>query len=225
MDVYSGESTLIVGTTGDFIPFEFLKNGEIVGFDIDLIKAIANKMGMGILVRDMQFYSLIPSLQNDDVEVVIAGMSYTSERAKQVDFSKPYYFNKFAMLVIGQYDNLDPIKKGMKIGVQTGTLMHQWLQKQKLDIEIVTMDSNIQLVEELKTRRLDGILFDAVSGREVINANQYLPLNLVTLSGVDDNGMSIAVKKGSPLLDKINDAIAELTDSGELASLKLKWGL
>jgi polar amino acid transport system substrate-binding protein len=225
MDVYSGNSTLVVGTTGDFIPFEFLRNGEIVGFDIDLIKAIASKLGMDVLIRDMQFYSLIPSLQNGDVEVVIAGMAYTHERAKQVDFSQPYYFNKFAMLVIGQYDKVDPIKAGMKIGVQTGTLMFQWLQKQKLDIEIVTLDSNIQLVEELKSKRLNGILFDSVSAREVVNANPYLPINLVTLSGVDESGMSIAVKKDSHLLEKINKAIAELTDSGEMAKLKLRWGL
>jgi len=223
--VYDAENTLTVGTTADFMPFEFMRDGNVVGFDIDLINAIAKDLNMEVLIRDMQFYSLIPSLQNGDIKVAIAGMSYTPERARQIDFSTPYYFNKFAMLVIGEHDKVDPIKPGMKIGVQTGTLMHQWIKKQKIGIDIVTMDSNIQLVEDLKSKRLDGILFDSVSAKSVINANPYLDLNLINLQGVSDNGMSIGVKKDSLLLERINSSIAKLVESGEIAKLKEKWGL
>lgn len=225
MKVYDADKTLVVGTSGDFVPFEFLRNGELIGFDIDLIRAIAKKLGMDILIRDIQFYSLIPSLQNDYIQVVIAGMSYTPERAKQIDFSIPYYFNRCSMLVVGRYDKLDPIKPGMKIGVQTGSLMHQWIKKQKIDVEVVAMDNNTQLIEELKSNSLNGVLFDEVLSKILIEANPYLPLNLITLNGLDDHGIGIGVKKDSPLLDKINSAITALTESGELATLKLKWGL
>ena len=225
MEVYDAENTLIVGTTADFPPFEFITDGNIVGFDIDLINAVAKDLGMEVLIRDMQFYSLIPSLQNGDIQAVVAGMSYTPERGKEIDFSTPYYFNKFAMLVIGEHDKIDPIKPGMKIGVQTGTIMHQWIMKQKIDVEIITMDSNIQLIEDLKSKRLDCVLADDVAAKSVIKASPYLDLNLINLEGVSDAGMSIGLKKDSPLLERINASITKLNENGELAKLKLKWGL
>jgi polar amino acid transport system substrate-binding protein len=224
-EIYDAENTLIVGTTADFMPFEFISNGKIIGFDIDLINAIAKELHMTVLIRDMQFYALIPSLENGDIQVAIAGMSYTTERARQINFSKPYYFNKFAMLVIGDHDKINPIKAGMKIGVQTGTVMEEWIQKQAIGAEIKSMDSNIKLIAALKDNHLDGVLFDNLSAKSVINSNPYIPLNLIALPGVDNSGMSIGVMKNSPLLEQINNAIDTLTANGEISKLKTKWGL
>lgn len=225
MAVYDVDHTLVVGTTADFKPFEFINNGEIVGFDIDMISAIAKELDMVVLIRDMKFYALIPSLQNGDIQVAVAGMSYTSDRASEIDFSTPYYFNKFAMLVIGDHDKVNPIKAGMKIGVETGSVMEQWIKNQDIALDIISMDNNIKLIDTLKSNNLDGILFDDISAKSIINSNPYIAFNLIALQGVNESGMAIGIMKDSPLLERINSAIDTLNQNGEMAKLKMKWGL
>lgn len=222
---HDSSNTLVVGTSADFPPFEFMKNSEIIGFDIDLIKAIAEKLNMKVEIKDMQFYALIPSLENGDINVAIAGMAETEERARKIDFSKPYYFNKFALLVKGEYDSNNPIKSGMKIGVQAGTVMHQWIKNYSVDVNVMTMDRNLELVENLKNQRIDGILLDEISAKDIMQNNPTEGLSIVSLNSVHDDGISIGVKNNSPLLDGINKALTELEENGKLDELKKKWGL
>lgn len=219
------DNTLVVGTSADYFPFEFIKNNEIVGFDIDLIKAIADKLNMQILIRDMAFYSLLPSLENGDLDIAVAGLAETPERAKTMDFSKPYYFNKFSLLMTGNYDENDPIKAGMKIGVQTATVMHQWLEKQGLDINIIAVNKNLDLIEALKSNQVDGILMDDLSAREMISLNAGMNIAIVNLNGISVSGVAIALQKNSRFLRDVNQAITELEESGEMQTLKGKWGL
>jgi len=225
MEVYDANTTLVVGTSADFPPFEFISNDTIIGFDIDIINIIAKELNMNILIRDMKFYTLIPSLESGDIQIAIAGIAYTDERAKQIDLSTSYYSNKFAMLVVGEHDRINPIKPGMKIGVDEGSMMEQWLKKQGIGIEIVIMDSNTKLIKSLENNDLDGVLFDDVSAKAIIKSHPYIPFNLVALDGVEASGMSIGVMKDSLLLERINKAIDKLNSNGEMAKLKAKWGL
>lgn len=225
MELYDANTTLVVGTSVDFPPFEFISNNKIIGFDIDIINIIAKELNMNILIRDMKFYTLIPSLESGDIQIAIAGITYTDERAKQIDLSTSYYSNKFAMLVVGEHDRINPIKPGMKIGVEEGSMMEQWLKKQRIGIEIITMDSNTTLIKSLENNDLDGVLFDAVSAKAIIKLHPYIPFNLVDLAGVAASGMSIGVMKDSPLLERINSILKQLHSNGEMAKLKAKWGL
>lgn len=217
--------TIIVGTSADYMPFTFVKDGKVVGFDIDLMNAIAKNLGSQVVIKDMQFYSLIPSLQNGDIHVIAAGMFRTPEREKEVDFSIPYYSNKFALVVKGSYDANDPLKAGMKIGTQTGTLMYQWLKAKELNIDIVVMDKVLELIEDLKNDRLNGVLLDEISARNIVQANPNSQLSVIALNDVSATGISLAVKKGSNLLSKINSAIKELEDKGTIHQIKAKWDI
>lgn len=225
MEVYDANTTLVVGTSADFPPFEFISNNKIIGFDIDIINIIAKELNMNILIRDMKFYTLIPSLESGDIQIAIAGIAYTDERAKQIDLSTSYYSNKFAMLVVGEHDRINPIKPGMKIGVEEGSMMEQWLKKQRIGIEMITMDSNTKLIKSLENNDLDGVLLDDVSAKAIIKSHPYTPFNLVALDNVEASGMSIGVMKNSPLLEQINIILKQLHSNGEMAKLKTKWGL
>lgn len=100
-DDASARDTLRVGTEPTFAPFEFMdtQTREFVGYDIDLIRAIADKAGYDIKVINMGFDALIPALGMGVVDVVAAGVTITEERAKRVDFTKPYYTAGLSMLV------------------------------------------------------------------------------------------------------------------------------
>ena len=118
--------TLRVGTEPTFAPFEFMdtKTREFVGYDIDLIRAVADKAGYDIEVVNMGFDALIPGLAAGSVDVVAAGMTITPERAERVDFTKPYYTVGLSMIVKKEDAGRFPDFKSLAnqpIGVQIGT--------------------------------------------------------------------------------------------------------
>ena len=219
------QEELIVGISADNMPFEFMRNGQVKGFDVDLINAISKKLQMKIIIKDMQFYLIIPSLESGDINVAISSISETPERAAVIDFSTPYYYDNFAILSIDNLEPTNPIQDGMKIGVQTGTLMHQWIMKQNIQIDVVTMDNNLTLVEELKNKNLDGILMDAITANSIAKSSIETPMAVVNLKGINATARSIGVRKGDTILEKINAVINELQVSGELDEMKKEWGL
>src|SRR6185369_11452130 len=83
-------NTLIVGTNAEFPPYCYIENNIIVGFDIDIAKEVAQRLGKSIQFKDMPFDALIPDIILGNVDFVAAGMSYTEERAKRVSFTRPY---------------------------------------------------------------------------------------------------------------------------------------
>ena len=225
------QKELIVGISPDNMPFEFVHNSQIVGFDIDLINSIAKKLKMKFIIRDMQFYLIIPSLKNGDIHVAISGISETPERAAVIDFSTPYYHDNFVILSLNNLDPNKPRQDGMKIGVQTGTLMHQWIMEQNVQVDtitkfdIITMDSNSTLIEELKNRKLDGILMDQITASSISKSSLEIPMIVNDLKGVNRTARSIGLQKDDPLLEQINSAINELHTTGELNKMKKEWGL
>ena len=118
----SSKETLVVGTNAAFPPFEYIgDDGNPDGFDVALIKAIGEKIGMDVQIQDMEFDSLVSSI-GGKIDVAIAGMTVTEERQKTVDFSDPYYEAVQAVIVpkgssIATAEDL----KNCKIGVQLGT--------------------------------------------------------------------------------------------------------
>ncbi|MEG1701249.1 MAG: transporter substrate-binding domain-containing protein, partial [Alistipes sp.] len=93
-NLYSQEK-LYVGTDAtEFPPFEYIENGEIKGFDIDLIKEIGKLLNKEVILKNIQFDGLIPALQTGKLDIIIAGMTITPEREKNINFSEPYYTSK-----------------------------------------------------------------------------------------------------------------------------------
>ncbi|MGN1008554.1 MAG: transporter substrate-binding domain-containing protein, partial [Butyricicoccus sp.] len=119
----ASSDTLVMGTNAAFPPYEFVDdNNEIAGIDAEIAQAIADKLGMTLEIKDMAFDSLIPALQSDTVDIVLAGMTVTDERKEAVDFTESYATGIQVVIVpenseIASIDDLE----GKKIGVQTGT--------------------------------------------------------------------------------------------------------
>lgn len=116
---------LIVGTEPTFPPFDTTDdNGDIVGFDMDLIKAIGKDQGFEVEFRNLEFDGLIPALTSGTIDIVAAGMDASPERAEQVDFSDSYYEASLIVAVAADNDTItgvDSLTPDMKVAAQTGT--------------------------------------------------------------------------------------------------------
>lgn len=220
------DNVLVMGCSADYPPFEFRKDGVIVGSDIDLAKAICEKLGYGLEVKDMDFSGLIAALNSGGIDFAMSGMAVTDERKKRVDFSHMYYEPKFAVLYRKEGDVIDKANKmkGKKIGVQLGTTMEIFVKAKDRElggIEIKSLNRNPELIQELKTGRIDGVVIEESQVAHFAKANSDL-----TYSVFDDlvgEGYAIAFPKDSELKEKFNKVLNEMKANGELNDILNKW--
>ena len=154
----------LVGTEPSFAPFEFPKENskEFTGFDIELIEAIAKDMGYEkCTIVNMGFDALIPALDAGNIDAAIAGMTITDERAKKVNFSKPYYKSGLTVLVRKEDASVKSIDdlKGKKIAVQLGTTGAMRAEKVE-GAKITTFNTNDLACIELKNKSVDAVIGD-----------------------------------------------------------------
>ncbi len=229
VDVIKERGYLVVGTSADFPPFEFVaENGTIMGFDIDIAKEIAKKLGVELKVVDMDFDALIPALQDGKIDLIIAGMSITEERKKVVDFSEPYFEADQAILVRADSEiaSLDDLK-GKKVGVQSGTTGEDWAVTNLVEAGITSeenlysYDKFIAAVEALRIGHLDAVVMDAPVAKTFVKKYPELKIAFIVKTG---EVYGIAVRKGeAELLDLINEVLKELKETGKLDKLVEKW--
>lgn len=211
------ENKIIVGTSADFPPFEYKDtNGNIIGFDIDLIKKILTDEGYTVEVQDIGFDSLIPSLQTDKIDVIAAAMTITDERKQQVDFSNPYYdANQSVLVKTGSDVNITSVDDlaNYTVGAQTGSTGWAWVNDTlvatgKLPSDnFKSYDLYTDAVADLiiGPSRVGAIVIDSpVAKAFQNNGNVQIVLNITT-----NESYGFAVKKGnSELVSKINDGLA-----------------
>ena len=221
----SSKETLVVGTNAAFPPFEYIgDDGNPDGFDVALIKAIGEKIGMDVQIQDMEFDSLVSSI-GGKIDVAIAGMTVTEERQKTVDFSDPYYEAVQAVIVpkgsaIATADDL----KNCKIGVQLGTT-GEFIADEIEGAEVSAYNKAIDAVNDLNNGRLDLVIVD--KNPAAVFGTQYADqVDVIDGSAFDFEAefYAIALPKGNTeLAEKINNAIAELKKDGTYDSLIAKY--
>ncbi|MFB4168061.1 transporter substrate-binding domain-containing protein [Virgibacillus sp. JSM 102003] len=228
-DASSGDSekdkkVLTMATSADFPPFESRdKDGNFQGFDIDLAHLIADKLGYELKIEDMKFDGLIGALQSSRVDMVMAGMSTTEKRKKNVDFSTEY--NHSGEMFISQKDSgikgLQDLK-GKTVGVQLGTIQEEGAEKlsKEYGFNVKKVDNSSILIQELKSNRVDVAYMDKTVAVGYIEEQGFSGFEDPTSSSP---GMGIAFPKGSDLRDDVNKVLKELEKNGKLQELKDKW--
>jgi arginine/lysine/histidine transporter system substrate-binding protein len=227
----SGEQkkVLKMGTSADYAPFEYIdtaKGNEIIGFDVDLAKMIAKELGYDVQIVDMDFSGLIPALQSGKVDFVLAGMTPTKERKKNVDFSDVYYVAR-NMIVSKKGSGIKTVEdlKGKTVGVQTGSIQEGEANKiaKKVDMKIESRNRIPELIQEIQAGRFDAaIIEDTVAKGYLKNSNGKLEGNTIPTSE-QEAGSAIAFPKGSKLRDEFNKVLQEKMKNGEVDKLIKKW--
>jgi arginine/lysine/histidine transporter system substrate-binding protein len=215
------EPVIKLGTSPDYPPFEYKKDGEVVGFDIALVKAIAEKLDIKLEIQELEFGGLIPALQSGKVDFIASGLTVTPERSANVDFSYVYYQTSIVGIAkegvdIGSLDN-------KKIGAQLGSIMESFAkdkQNELSNINIVSLGNNLHLLQELKLGRIDVLLLEEGQVKEILGANPGLIAHVFPKSG---DGYAMAFRKGSELKDKFNQAIGDLKKEGSIEKIADIW--
>jgi len=214
---------LIVGTSADWPPFEYIdERGEVVGIDIEIAKRIAAELGVELEIKDMKFAALIEALKNGLVDIVIADMTPTPEREQVVDFSIPYYFSKGNALITLKGKEVTSINdlKGKKVGVQLGTIQQEWAQENLKDIAtIVTYDKVYpEMIMALKRGDISAIIVGDIIGNVLIKKDPELTIAMYV--GGEQVGGAVALPQGAEDLKYIvNKVIDKLMTSGELRKI------
>lgn len=232
LDQIKKNGKIVVGTSPDYPPFEFLVseggNSKVVGADIDLANKLAEKMGVKVEVKTMDFDALIPALQAGKVDVVITGMSPNEARKKSVDFSDIYFKGENGVLVAEK--NVDKIKseddlKKLKLGVQKGSTQETYIKESLKLKDYKALAAVPDLAMDLKNGKIDAIVLNNKVAK--INEGKYYGIkvaNVKLTSGGEEEAMAIAVKKGNnaKLIEELNKGIKELNDSGEYDKILAK---
>ena len=213
-------NTIRMITEATFPPYEFREGTAVVGIDVDICQAIADKLGKKLAVEDVEFDSVLPSLIAGKAELAAAGITVNEDRKKTVDFSDPYVTT--GIVIISAKDS--PVKgkedaQGKAIGVQNGTTSADYCVNE-LGQEPDRFDSPAAAFAALKAGKVSLVIADVDPAKNIIvqdggDASAYAITSEPYFLTSED--YAIAIAKGQPeLLATINEVIGELKASGRL---------
>lgn len=214
---------LRMGTNATFPPYEYVdENNEVAGIDADIAAAIAEKLGMELEITDMAFDSLIPALQSDTIDIVLAGMTVDPERAEQVNFTDSYATGVQVIIVPEGSDIASPDDlEGKNIGVQTGTTGDLYCTDDYGQEFVKQFDNGPLAVAALVNGQVDCVVIDNEPAKNYVAANQGLKI-LDTAYANEEYAAAIA-KDNTELFEQVNAAIQELKEDGTIASIIEKY--
>ena len=214
-------SVLVMGTNATFKPFEYKEAGQVVGFDVDLAREIAKDLGAELKIEDMSFDGLLPALEGGRIDIAVAGMSVTEERAKNALFSEPYY-QATQRIVVPENSKIFN-KSGLiskKIGVQLGTT-GDILASEIKGAKVIQFPAAPNVLQELASGRVDAVILDDAP------ANQYIvafPGLKILGSAIGNESYAIAMKKSNTTLkENINQSINRMKEDGRMDTLLKKY--
>jgi polar amino acid transport system substrate-binding protein len=211
------EGALTVCTDMPYAPFEYEEKGKPTGFDIDLVRKVADELKAELDVVDVAFDDITSgaSLNNDVCDVAISAITITGERARVLDFSSPY-FNAKQALVTPRGSGLDEVAElsGTRVGVHEDTTGEIYLSDYAPEgTEVVPYEDFASLLEALEAGELDAAMLDNTVSGQVVTDNPRLKLAREFDTG-EQYGMAVRKDGNIPLLRTINSTIADLREDG-----------
>lgn len=215
-----------VGTNAEYQPFEYVDaNGEIVGFDIELLKAIGERAGFTPEFVNTKWDGIFVALASGEFDTVVSAVTITPERAETVDFSDSYFNAGQGIAVQAGNDTItgsDSLAAGMKVGVQVGTTGDIWLTE-NTEVEVARFDENPLAVQALAAGDVDAVVADFPTLADILKQNPELDLKMVGEPFTEEL-YGIAIRKGQDeLKESINAALASLREDGTYQSIFDKY--
>lgn len=214
---------LIMSTNAEFPPYEYHDGGEIVGIDVEVARALAEKMGMTLEVEDIAFDSIIPQVQSGKADIGVAGMTVNEDRLKNVDFTNPYTTASQVIIVKEDSEIAGPDDlAGKFIGVQLGTTGDIYASDYEEEGSTIERYSKgFEAVQAMMQDKIDAVVIDQEPAKVFVSQNEGIKILDEALT---EEEYAIAVKKGNTeLLDKLNTALAELKEAGEIQKILDKY--
>ena len=216
--------TVVIGLNAEYPPFENVdEDGNLVGFDVDLMTAIAEEAGFEFEWVNTRWDGIFVALASGEFDAVISAATITAERAETVDFSDPYFNAGQSITIRADSDILGPDDlAGLKVGVQLGTTGDIWLSDET-DAEVVRYDENTLAFQALANGDVDAAVADSPTAIDIVQANPEMNLKVLP-DAYTDELYGIAVNKDRPdLLEAINAGLAAIRENGTYDEIYDKW--
>jgi len=214
-------SRLIVGTDPTYKPFEFMKDGKINGFDIDIVNEIAERMDKEIEIITLKWDGSYSIPEDLSLDMVISAIPISPDKENIIDFSDPYFTMEYMLVTL--VDTEIKIKeniKGKSVGIldiEKGNLAEDYMLDYRIEgySDITTMEN------DLKNKNIDGILISLPIGVNLITGNTgiYKVLEVVK----SNRDFAIVFREGSPLREEVNDILEEIKGDGTYNEIYDKW--
>lgn len=230
--VVRNSNTLVMATTANYPPYQqrvergpqsdSSQETEIVGFDIDLARLVAQRMERELAVVDLDFGALIPAVMNDEVDMAMAALEPSRSRKQKVDFSHIYYRARHALVSLDGYLSANDLTF-QTIGVLSNSVQARFAETlvERESIDVVPYRTLDEIFEALDIGAITGALMEATI------ASNYLPrypdFEAQLMPSDKPTGSAIAIAKNSPLRREINAAITDIKASGEMDELITQW--
>ncbi|WP_296034388.1 transporter substrate-binding domain-containing protein [uncultured Gemmiger sp.] len=227
LDKIKAAGKLVIGVEGTYPPFTYHDdNGELTGLDVELGKALAEKLGVEVEFQEAAWDSLLIGIDTGRFDTVINSVSITDERAEKYDFSDPYYYEARRVVVRADDDSINGPEdlNGKKIATNTTNAFIPWYEEN--GAEVVSIDTSAEAIDLVLSGRADFL------GTSVPVLNAYLDehpdaadkLKVAFVIPNSEDVIAIPVSKGEPeFLDAINAALAELREEGTLKEISEKY--
>ena len=219
---------LIMSTNATFPPYESLDDsGNIVGIDVDIAQAIADKLNLELVVDNMGFNAALEAVQKGKCDMVMAGVTVTDERKAVMDFSDSYATGVQVVIVPENSDIKTPDDlTGKKIGTQMGTTGYIYCSDTPEnggygEENVIGYDSGVTAVQALLNGQIDAVVIDGEPAKNYVASNPGLKI-LDTEWLTEDYAIGIA-KNNTALAEAINNALAELTKDGTVQNIIDKY--
>ena len=219
---------LIMSTNAAFPPYEMVADGEGVyqgleGIDVEIAMAIADKLGLELVIDDMDFDAALMAVQNNSADVMLAGLSYSEDRDEVVDFTDSYATGIQSVIVKEGSDvTMDNVGEYL-IGTQRGTTGFQYATDDYGEEHVIGYDNGATAVQELINGTIDAVIIDNAPAQEYVAANPDAGLALLDGAWVEEDYCAAVDEGNEVLLNAINTALNELISDGTVQTIVDKY--
>jgi putative amino-acid transport system substrate-binding protein len=220
------DDVLSVGMSGGYFPFTFVRQGELQGFEVDFINAVAEETGLAVAFETMSFSGLVGALEAERIDTIANQITITPEREARFVFTQPYVIDGAQVVTAAGNDEIEGVEdlRGKTVAVNLGSNFEQLLRELPYadEIDIRTYESNIE--QDTALGRVDAFVMDRVSSAQVIQESP-LPLELAgrPFSEIRNALPFRDTEEGRALRDRVDAAITTLKENGTLTEISHKW--
>ena len=214
-------TVLVMATNAEFPPYEYYEGQDIVGIDAEIAAVIAEKLGCELKIEDMAFDSIIAAVTSGKADFGLAAMTVTEDRLESVNFSDTYA-TATQVVIVAEDSEIAGVAdlEGKKIGVQLGTTGDIYAED-VADATIERYNKGFEAVQALAQGKIDAVIIDNEPAKVFVSENEGIKI-LEEDFAVEEYAMAIA-KENTDLLEKVNVALAELTEDGTLQAIVDKY--
>ncbi len=223
------DGKLVVGLSPDYPPFENLEGDEVVGFEVELGKALAEELGLEYENKNLQFDAIIPAVvSGGQVDIGMSGFTVTPEREEQIDFTDAFYIDDQAVAVmkdegITEENAAEALNQdGIIIAVQSGTTGETYAQENYPNATIQPYGNSTDCFAAMQSGQADAVCTNKAVVEKMIK-DAYQDAEVVATSATGEE-YAIVVSKDNPELTKaLNEALKKLKENGTIDELTAKW--